>query len=274
MPYDESKLYLDLVNDICGKEYPDYYNLIVFVHNLLSKKVEKWCYNDSFLRGGLHNEDIMQEIQIRIIKKCEDYFFKPVNGKTDKTCEEFKAWCTRVAKNYFISYCVKQKNRKEVELDLSIKFDEPGSSKDDSFTEHEKKDADRKDLQDCFEIVFDLKSSPHIILTWLSVSLFMVEYDLSRIKSTHIIVKYFSELTLRQMFIIVIDLITKIDWLQIDNEKAEKQALKLEKINKDTGKITGDMKYSDFYMSKGPEMSVSDWVNRINSQIKKRRNVD
>ena len=33
-------------------------------------------------------------------------------SNTDKTCEEFKAWCIKVAKNYFITYCVKQKNRK------------------------------------------------------------------------------------------------------------------------------------------------------------------
>ena len=69
MPFDENQLYKALVCDICEKEYPEYENLVIFVHNLLNPLVKKWCYNDLVLRGGLHAEDVMQEIQIRVIKK-------------------------------------------------------------------------------------------------------------------------------------------------------------------------------------------------------------
>lgn len=275
MPFDENQLYKALVCDICEKEYPEYENLVIFVHNLLNPLVKKWCYNDLVLRGGLHAEDVMQEIQIRVIKKCENYFFKPINGKTDKTCEEFKAWCIKVAKNYFITYCVKQKNRKEVELDLSINVEEEQFFIEDStLVKQERTDERRRDLQKCFVVVLDLKSKPHIVLTWLSVSLFMIDYDVSKIESTHLLVKKFSELTLAEMFNIVIGLIEKIEWLQIEIKQIEKQRQKLETLDNMTGKKIGDMKYSDFYMNKGPEMSISDWINRVNSQIRKHINVD
>lgn len=266
---DENQLYKTLVCDILKNEYPKYDNLIIFVHDLLNPLVKKWCYNDSVLRGGLHVEDIMQEIQLRVIKKCENYFFKPVDGRTEKTCDDFKAWCIVVAKNYFITYCVKQKNRKEVELDLSLNTEKQFSFEDTNFSHRETIDEKREKLQKCFEIVFDLKSKPHIVLTWLSISLFMIECDLNKIESTHLLVKKFSNLTLTEMFDIIIDIIQKNDWLQIELEQIEKQKQKLEVIDNMTGKKIGDMKYSDFYMGKGPEMSISDWVNRVNAQIRK-----
>ncbi len=272
MPFDEKQLYSDLVCDICGKEKPEYDKLVIFVDNLLNKKVKRWCHNDRVLRGGLHDEDVMQEIQIRIIKKCEDYFFKPIDGKTEKTCEEFKAWCTTVAKNYFVTYCVKQKNKKEVELDISIKPGEQGSDKEDPFRKHDRITDERKELSDCFSVVLDLKSSPHIVLTWLLVSLFMVEYDMSKIESTHLLAEKFSGFTLYEMFNLVINLAAKLNWLEIDKEHTAKQMQRLEMIDKDTGKRTGDMKYADFYMNKGPEMSISDWINRVNAQIRKHIN--
>lgn len=274
VPFEENYLYETLVSDICGTEYPKYDNMVIFVHNLLNPLVESLCRNTSALCGGLHEEDVMQEIQIKIIKNCENYFFKPINGKTEKTCADFKAWCVRVAKNYFFTYCVKQKSRKEVELDLSR------TGEDTSFIDTHPLDIQetvcesRKRIRDCFLVVLDLKSKPHIILTWLSASLFIMGYDENRIESTHLLVERFSELTLTEMMNIIVNLIEKFSWLQIDEGQLDKQREKLKKIDKGTGKKIGDMKYSDFYMNKGPEMSVSDWINRVNSQIKKRMSDD
>lgn len=266
MALNEKQLYADLVNDICGIDYPKYDNLVIFVQDFLHNKVKSWCYNDSVLRGGLHDEDVMQEIQIRIIKKCENYFFKPVDGKTDKTCEEFKAWCYRVAKNYFLTYCVRQKNKKEVELKLSLKID--------NGVETSNTDDNRQDIKKCFAIVMDLKSKPHIVLTWLSVSLLMVYADLSKIEATHVLAEKFSEMTLYEMFYIVVKIASRYNWLDINEEHWDKQMKKLENIDDDTGKKIGEMRYEEFYMNKGPEKSISDWINRVNAQIKKKMDTD
>ena len=209
--------------------------------------------------------------KIKIMKKCEQYFFKPCCGKTEKSCEEFKAWCTVVARNYFLNYCVKPQKRKEAEINLScFRDDEPGSSSVAGSVELvENAIENRKNINKCFSIVMDLKSSPHIILTWLSASLVMLECDVSKINSTHVLVEKFSEITLFEMFDVVIKLIAKYDWIVFTEEQIALQREKLQTINKDTGVSFGDMKYRDFYMKKGPEMSISDWLNRVNSQIKK-----
>lgn len=272
MAFDEKQTYIQIVEDICGNDYPKYDNLVIFVHNLLHKRVKRWCYNDLFLRGGMHEDDVMQEIQIRIIKKCEAYFFKPVDGKTEKNCDDFKAWCYRVAKNYFITYCVKRKNRKEVELELSIKCDDDlaSSNFDLDVEASEETDANRQELKRCFEIVLDLKSKPHIVLTWLSVSLYMLYSNSSKIEATHMIVEKFSGLTLDEMLRVIIILSARCGWIELSERQCRKQMEKLEVVDKNTGKKIGEMRYEEFYMSKGPEMSISDWINRVNEQIKKK----
>lgn len=272
MPFDENKLYSDLVADVCARDYPQYDNLVIFVHNFLIGTVKKWCNSSSFLSGASHDEDVMQEIQIKIIKNCESKFFKPVDGKTDKTCEEFKAWCYVLAKRCFISYYSKQKKYRDDENNFLENADRSdGEIIVEPFPHetHENRENARERIRESFTAVLDLKSSPHIVLTWLSVSLFMVRCDLSKIESTHLLAEKFSEITLFEMFNIVVNLSSECDWLNLDDEQFDRQRGKLEVIHKETGIKTGDMKYSDFYMTKGPEMSISDWINKINKQIKK-----
>lgn len=273
MPFDENKLYSDLVADVCARDYPQYDKLVIFVHNFLIGTVKKWCSSSSFLSGASHDEDVMQEIQIKIIKNCESNFFRPVDGKTDKTCEEFKAWCYVLAKRCFISYYNKQKKYREDEKNFLENADkgngeiivEPSPPEG-----HENREIYRERIRESFTVVLDLKSSPHIVLTWLSVSLFMVGYDMSKIESTHLLAEKFSEITLFEMFNIVVNLSSKFEWLDLDDEQIDRQKEKLDVIHKETGVKTGDMKYSDFYMTKGPEMSISDWINKVNKQIKKK----
>ncbi len=269
MPFDENKLYEDLVADICAREYPQYDNMVLFVHDFLNGTVKKWCSSSSFLSGASHDEDVMQEIQIKIIKTCEASFFEPVDGKTKKTCEEFKAWCYVLAKRCFITYYNKQKKYRDGEKGIISGAEKDDGSDPPPYEGHEKRENDREHIRESFLAVLDLKSKPHIILTWLSVSLFIVGCDMSRIESTHLLAEKFSEITLFEMFNIVVNLSAGLNWLELDDEHFDMQREKLEVIHKETGMKKGDMKYSDFYMSKGPEKSISDWVNKVNNQIKK-----
>lgn len=272
---DEKRVYDAIVNDVCASECPEYSNLVMFVHKLLMNKVKNWCNSGNLLRGGRHEEDIMQLVQIRIIKTCEDSFFKPVDGKTDKTCEEFKAWCTVVAKNCFISYYNKQNKKKEVKFNPDLKSNGGNDNYyDDGLLDTEKESEQKKNLNDCFLVVMDLKSSPHIVLTWLALSLIMMRFDVKKIEATHLLAEKFSELTLDKMYGIVFSMMEAYDWICVSEEQKELQRKKLRALDKDSGKEIGLMKYSDFYMKKGPEMSISDWVNRVNSQIKKQIEVD
>lgn len=272
MPFNYEVIYNQIVEEICKRQRPKYDSLVIFVHNLLASKVEYWCNRDSVLNGQKLHDDIMQEIQILIIKKCEFYFFKPINGNTDKTCEEFKSWCYKVGKNYFVSYCKKNKKDNCIELDDSINSDNQTANEYNPEIIEEKRESveeRRQALNHCIMIVLDLKSSPHIILTWLAVSLFMISDDSSKIKSTHQVAEKFSRMTLFEMFDYILKEISVYDWVEIPKEQGVKQRERLEEYDK-TGRLIGSLCYSDFYMKKGAEMSISDWVNRINSQIRLR----
>ena len=259
--YDEEKLYVELVEDLFGGEKPKYDNLVIFEHQILSGLVKGWCSNRKIFDSEAH-EDLMQLIQVRIIKKCEDGFFKPVNGKTVKTCEEFRRWSITVAKNCFRNYYdkLKPKSEKEKKTD-GREFVDGGEI--DLF-------AVKSRLQKSFSVVFDLKLSPHIILTWVAVSLIVLTYDISRIKAKDVFIEKFSNMSLFKVFNIVIKLMSRLPWLVVDAEHIKKQYKKLEVIDEETGIKIGDMSYSEFYMKKGPDASVSDWINRVNTQIKKR----
>lgn len=266
------ELYEKLVDEILSNEIPRYDNLVIFVDKLLKATVKYWCDNDKILRGGCHDEDVIQEIQIRIIKKCEDYFFKPENGKTQKTCDEFKAWCYVVGENVFFTYR-KRKIGNYVGIDTDIGTEDLISDNDDifNFVENaEKSEYVRYIVNICFNTVFDLKSNPHIVLTWLALSLFMLTADADKISSTHLVVEELSDFTLFKMFNLVLMLIKNYDWICISDEQISVQRKNLEKNYKQTDKKIGEMKYEEFYQTKGPEASISDWANRVNSQIKKR----
>ncbi len=273
MPYDYEAAYVQIVKDVCLAERPKYDNLVAFVSNLLSNKVEYWCKDNKLFKGGFSHEDVMQEIQIRIIKKCELYFFKPVDGKTERTCNEFKAWCYTVARNRFLTILDKEKKNSFNELNLSLKIDDVSANEynpENSFVISEDSEEDKMDVNRCVEIVFDLKSQPHIILAWLSVTLFEIVGNFTQIESIHLVDRAFSNMDLYRMFDYVSGNIILFDWINISKEQIEMQRNKLNRIDKETGMIIGSMKYSDFYMNKGAEMSMSDWIYRINFRIKKK----
>ncbi len=323
MKIDREKLYGELVEDILGRDIPMYNNLYIFVHNLVYGKIVGMCNTNNELRVGRHADDIMQIIQIRIVKKCEDSFFKPVDGKTEKTCEEFEKWCHTVAKNCFKTYYAKIVGKRgkngengatpapknddpdnngpvNGDQDISLSQDDNHDEEEVSATDEkrtgrpkkvsisdegndaprvsggyekiENREFNRNKLKECFEVVLQLNSKPHIVLTWLCLSLMMLNLDMRKIDATHMLIKTISEMTLRGMMSVVMRLLSTYKIITVDDDWKEKQLKKLELFNEESGKKIGDMKYSDFFMMKGAEGSISDWFNKISGQI--RKNVD
>lgn len=268
MSVKEVAAYEQIINDICQREKPVYDNAVNFVIGFLSPKMEYWCNRNPVLRGGKHEEDLMQEVLIKICKKCKDYFFKPVDGKTERTCDEFKAWCTTVAKNHYCTFC--KRNKPSEELDPNRPHG--GNDGPDAVETEEI----REKINKCFLIVMASKSSIHILLSWIAVSIMMLnnlkyDEDARRSRAIRLVIEKFSGMTLEDMFDVVFAIIAnKISWLEIDENKIGYQREKLKK-EKD-GKAVGGMCLDELYMSKGPEASVSDWVNRVDTQIKENWN--
>ncbi len=318
----QEELYKELVEDILARDIPIYNNLYIFVHNLVYGKIVRKCNTNDVLRGGRHADDVMQLIQIRIVKKCEDRFFKPVDGKTDKTCLEFKKWCHAVANNCFRSYYNSQIGKKgnngeqgvpkegdpdgdrplDGNRDISLSTDDNYGDEETSATDETRKgrpkkvsiaeegknapsvsggydkietlECNRSKLKECFEVVLDIRSGPHIVMTWLFLSSLIINLDMRKKDATHLLIKTAEELTLREMLVVVLRMMSVHKLIDVDENWKEKQLKKLETVDSESGKMIGNMKYSDFYMKKGAEASVSDWFNKISRQITKRVDPD
>lgn len=272
---DYEQLYLQAVSEIFESDVPKYDSLIRFVEKHAKPYLKSWCSTVVAFKGGRHEEDILQEILIIVVKKSEKYFFfaKGTSYK-EKSCDDFKAWLSRVSKNYFLSY--KDKYDKGINKPIdNYDDDSPDKTQEKTLIDPKASASDRIEkrleseylISKSFELVFDLKNSPHIILTWLAVSLLLVTEDLERHEAIKLAHQKFDDATLYDMFCFIERSIEELGWLKVDARLLEKQKSRLEVINEENGFLIGESRYSDFYMNKGALYSMSDWVNRIDSQI-------
>lgn len=263
-------MYEIVCKEVYNGNFSKYDNVFTFAKTFLQYHVKSWCNCDYILRSGTHYEEVLEEICIRITKKCDKFFF---NNQGEKDCESFKAWCYTVARNHFISYYNKVKKDAADNADYvekaSKKIPIDSENIEDVVDRQETLEVNRDQLSDIFSFVFNLKTKPHIALTWLAVTMFMLVNNCSKIEATHATVATFSESSLFKMLGVITTTIKKYKWLKITDDSINKQYIKLQQIHS-TGKLTGDMAYKDFYMKKGPEMSISDWLNRVNEQIVKK----
>lgn len=123
-------------------------------------------------------------------------------------------------------------------------------------------------LKMAVNIALESDSSVYKTLTWLAQFVFMIQCDISKIRSNDMIVEQFENKTLSEMYLVIQNAAKKIPWLDID---AVQQRRIEEALNRQWEKdITyGDVKYGTFFMKKGGKKSISDWVNRMNNTIRR-----
>lgn len=79
----------------------------------LRSTVAHWCANDPALCGRQMENDVMQEIYIRLIKTCKSTFLlrNGVNGEINNDLDGFKSWLFKVALNIKRDYSNATRNR-------------------------------------------------------------------------------------------------------------------------------------------------------------------
>ncbi|MBQ3044737.1 MAG: sigma-70 family RNA polymerase sigma factor [Clostridia bacterium] len=237
-----------------------YNTLINIAEKTLYKSVCGWCNQTPVLKNC--EEDLMQEIYIRLIKKCVTGFIMR-DGVINDDPEGFKNWLFTVAKNIRNDFAKKMGAKELYEPNTP-----DGELPEGVCVDTAENDYDYDLLNRCFCIVLNSDSKVHIPLTWVTMMLVIAKGGLTRIEATESVVNICDGMNLDQM----LDFITKqsetIIWLNLNQCQLDDVRKKLDE--KDScGVRTGDKKYSDFYMKKGAKASVSDWVNRMNSRIEK-----
>ncbi len=253
-----------MVDELLYQETVSFDMLCLMAEKTLKPTVIHWCQMDDCLRGRGYEDDILQEIYMRLINTTVDYFLlrNGKNGPVNDNPEGFHSWMFKVATN------IKRDFANRVRQD-DFKTEDFEDLKDSEWAEDEADEADKIEcLKQAVNIVLESDASVYKTLTWLAQFVFMLQCDISKIKSNDMIVELFEKKTLNEMYLMIQNAAKKIPWLCIDKlqNKRIEDALNC-KWDKD---ITyGDVEYGTFFMKKGGKKSISDWVNRMNNTIRR-----
>lgn len=237
-----------------------YDTLIKIAEKTLYKSVCGWCNQTPVLRN--YEEDIMQEIYIRLIKKCVTGFVMR-DGVLNDDPEGFKNWLFTVAKNIKNDFAKKLGAKELYEPNTPEGEIPEGVSVDSS-----ENDFDYDMLNRYFYIVLEADSKVYIPLTWVTMMLIVAKGRMTRIEATGSLINICDDMTLDSMLDFILEQSESIIWLRLNQHQIDIIRMKLDE--KDSyGVRIGERKYSEFYMKKGAKASVSDWVNRMNSRIER-----
>ena len=249
-----------------------YEMLTQIAEKTLRSTVKNWCASDLCLRGRGYEDDIMQEIHIRLIKTTVPYFLRR-NGVTEgfnNDPEGFEDWMFRVAENLKKDFANKVRGLDFKTEDLDAPQVESLTA---SYDHHE--DAQEREalLKEAFSIVLSADVNIYKVLTWLAQCLFMLEHNVTKIESNDLILAAFSDKTLQDMYDMLLCASPAISWLVITDE--QDAAIRAALRKKRDGTVTfGETQYSAFFMKhKGVvsgKKSISDWMNRMNDMIRRK----
>jgi len=260
-----------MVHELLYKDPISFDMLCQIAEKTLRPSVVNWCRTEDCLRGRGYENDIMQEIHLRLMKTTVDYFLlrDDIEGPYNDNPEGFEDWIFSVAKNIKRDFANKIRNRDFTTDDI----DDPaiGEIPSSDYENYAEENVER--LKQAFSTVLSSNIGIYKVLTWLAQFIFILEYDVSKIKSNELIISAFENKTLYDMYDMILTASKKIPWIVITREQKEKilEALR-KKIN---GNVSyGETKYKDFFIKHNGEVSgkksISDWMNRMNDMIRRR----
>ncbi len=253
-----------MIDQLLYQEKPSFDMLCMMAEKTLRPTVVHWCQMDDCLRGRGYEDDILQEIYLRLINTTVDYFLlrEGKDGPVNDNPEGFHSWMFKVATNIKRDFSNKIRQH-----DFNTEdFDDV---KEAEWTDDEDTESDRvEQLKLALNVVLESDASVYKTLTWLAQFVFMLQYDVSKIKSNDLIVDMFEKKTLNEMYQMIQNAAEKIPWLSLSEDQ------KIRIVNAlsqkwDANKKYGDVEYGTFFMKKGGKKSISDWVNRMNNTVRR-----
>lgn len=259
-----------MVDELLFKEPISFDMLCIIVEKTLRPTVINWCKKEECLCGRSYEDDIMQDIHLRLIKTTVDYFLlrDGIVGSYNDDPEGFEDWIFRVADNIKRDYANRVRNMdfKNINIDVREFGGDPSSDPDEYKIEK---------LSKAFSIVLSSEVSVYKILTWLAHFVFILNNNISKIKSNDLIIESFENKTLYEMYEVILRTSKNIPWFVV-SEDQNKKILNALRKNRGDGVLYGETKYSDFFMIHNGEISgkksISDWMNRMNDMIKRKYN--
>lgn len=253
-----------MVDELLVQNPPCYDMLSHIAQKNLKSWVRTWCSRNPVLQGRGYEDDVLQEIQLKLIKvTIASYFLKKdaaENVRYDPL--SFEKWMMTVGRNQTVE-CAKY---------ISVRDKEKGeideNTPDDS-SESEAAEERIELLKRSFALTISSRKRVYIILTWIAGALFMLNLDVSKIKAIDTLDRTFAKKTLFEMRDMIVAAAEWIPWLELTHEQHDMISEALNE-HSDDGRVFGEITYSEFYMKKGGKATISDWINRMNNYIIRR----
>ncbi len=236
----------------------------------LRHSVSKWCREDSSLTDKEESEnDIMQDVHLRLIKRTVTHFLLRGDvGTINDDPEGFEDWMFKVAKNIKKDYAnaIRKRNARTdgTDPDGLAGFVDPGTEINLSGVEK---------LHQAAVTVMEARAGIYKILTWLAQAIVIVSGNVTKMESNEILLRFFENKTLNEMYGFVCKRSEGLPWLDISEKHRASMEAALDKQWRD-GVTYGNARYRDFFMKKDGvpcgKKSISDWVNRMNDLIKRK----
>lgn len=260
-----------MVEELLYSEPISFTMLCYIAEKTLRKRIKYLCDTDDCLRGRGYEDDIMQEIQLRLMKTTVSHFLlkSGEDGVVNADPDGFKSWIKTVAENI-----KKDFSNKVRRIDFKTEdFENPLIEKELVTQDCEIDDEKNEKLKEAFSIVLSADVSVYKVLTWIAQFLFVISLDVTKIQSNALIEKEFEQKTLFEMYDLLLGMSLSINWIKITPEQNKKIMDALCKTWED-GVCYGDVPYKEFFMKvngeKSGKKSISDWVNRMNTIVQKK----
>lgn len=260
-----------IVDELFNKSESGFNTLLKVIDRAFSRNVENWANSTSFLKGGLHHEDVMQEIRIKVCKNVVTNFFKHerANGEINYDPLGFQKWLCTVVKHEKISYFNQMLRVRHCTIDLNDTTVESmvenlASTTEDYYGEF----SSRERLEEAFKVVIESEARPYTVLTWIAARLFFIEVNEKGGEISSMVDSAFGNKTLYQMRDMLFQATERIKWMKLTEKGKEKINKALDTLYNGISPY-GEMRYYEFYMSKGAKASISDWINKMDNIIKK-----
>lgn len=260
-----------IVDELFNRAESDFTTLLRIVDRAFSRSVEYWANTTSVLKGGLHHEDVMQEIRLKVYKNATTNFFfrEGLEGRINYDPLGFQKWLYTVVSHEKISYYNKICKIKNSTLHLdddgvSLMVDSLVSTSGDHFVELRTKEK----LSEAFKIVIESEARPYTVLTWVAARLIFIKTTEKGGEISDLISTVFGDMTLYMMRDILFEATSTIEWMKLTEKGKERINKALDAPYDDVSKY-GERRYLDFYMKKGAKASISDWINKMDNIIKK-----
>lgn len=257
-----------MVHELLYSQQVSFDMLCKIAEKTLKPTVCYWCSTEPCLQGRGYEEDVMQEVYLRLMKTVVPSFLlrHDITGPFNDDPEGFEDWMFKVAQNIKRDVAARVRNVDFNTDELDDSLCAPNETPEEARERKER-------LQEAFSIVLSADVGVYKVLTWIAQFVFILEHGVTKIESNDLIIQAFEDRTLYEMYDMILRASAKITWMEITDEQDQKILVALRKMHP-SGVAYGEIKYRDFFMKQNGEpagkKSISDWVNRMNGLIRRK----